>query len=439
MENLSQKITEMMTPQNADESLSGVDSTSRAIVQELKDKYYENKDLLDFSEFRDIGKYPSSGKYPFALDLSYLQYACGVLKNIVSSGTTLNKNVKVVIFKNQLKISGFNSEGFAEVLIPLSTNTCFDKNYFFVIELSHFQKLVASFEKRVINFCYVPEKYLLQVVSGQTQVDLPTEPEVSFTEYSKSIKEIKDLEKQVNPQILKTALSYMSLCSSTETSQNDNPFGIVECRDGALVGGNGSYLGLFKSDLFVNNPLKIRHESISTINKILPYFSSKTRLFLTENYYLFRDQNVFFGISIPSLKFPSLKNLLSEDPVDSYTVLRETLLKSLIKISVASLDRNNLVKLTVTPTGSSTTLLLELKEGVRASSKDVINISRSRPDTSIREYHISLEKMIDLLKFVKTSEVKVFELNGKSNALMVKCEDNEYTTTSIISVGHPVK
>lgn len=437
METLSEKITEIIKPKTEDNSgVSDTDCSPKEVIRELKECFYSGKDIRDFGDFKIQGKYPSSGEYSFSIESKYLKYACGILKHTAVGGKLGKTTVKVLMFKNQLKMSGCNHISFAEVFVPLSCNSAIEEPVFFVFDFNILQKITNSFEKSVLDFTYFANKLLIKVVSGNTCLELPTNPEIDFERYAVKIKDIKETPCLMNVPLLKTAFDYISLFLKKDDNQPHNS--LIECRDKTFLGGNTFNIGLFYSEVLDKNPMKLKYDALGICNKILPYFyPSSVKLFETENYYILRDQNVYVGFGKVPESFPSVKGLIGTKVDDSYVVSRESLIKALDKLSVVTINKDNLVKMKVTSASpgstQTTSLVLEVAVGDSGrSSKDILPILREAQKET-RVYFVNLEMLQKTLSFFKTKDVKFFEMKDK--AILIKDEDDLYTATTIISTS----
>lgn len=429
MENLAEKVVEMLKPKSETQVME-TETSPKEVIRELKESYYLNKDITDFFEFKIPGKYPSSGEFQFQVDSKYLKYASGILKH-TSGGSKLSGNlIKVTLFKNQLRLSGFNQVSFSEIFIPLSINSPVgEEPIFFIFDYPTLSRIVSSFEKVNLTFTYKAGKNLLCMQCDKTTLELATFPEIEFTNYSSKIKSVKSVECLFQTDLIQNAIEYLSLFVKKDQVQPG--FSQIEVRDSCFLGGSGTSLGVYKADNFKDNPLKLKYEDMQICNKVLPYlYSPKVKLFESETYFIIRDQNVYVGFEKITTSFPAITTLLQNKTEDSYTVSRQDILRSFNKLSVVTQDKNAFIMFRVEGNKGLATLTLSLKDVAGRISKDVLTITRN-VDCEIREYYLPLDLLGNIVSFFKFPNVQFFEKRDK--AVYIKEDGGNFQVTSILS------
>lgn len=438
-ETLSEKIADIVKPQiSSGEVVKDTDSSPKEVVKELKEILYGSKDISNFEEFLREGYFPVEGEHTFSVDSKYLRYACGVLKYINTGSKVAENLIKVTVFENQLKLSGFNQTSFGEVFVPLTKISSVGKNpeISLVFDYPTLAKIVASFEKEVLNFTFSPEKALLVMDSGNAHLELSTREGNDFIQFHNKIKEIKPVACTLNHEILQTALEYLSLFLRKDSQPN---LSLLECRDSTMLGGNYASIGIFHSSTLSNVPLKLKYEVVQVLNKVLPYFyPSKMKLFETDGFYILRDQNLYLGIEKTDVSFPSLKHLLSIKIEESYTIPRKEFLSSLYKISAVSGNKDVLIQFKLSGSPPTSLLTLSIQDPTGRKSRDVIPIVRQNINGTFDEhfFYVPLDALIKTISFFKSPEVFVQEIPGK--AILIKDTQDIFTTNTILSSSKDV-
>ena len=433
---LSSEILNLVRPQAPaqDVEVQDTDSSPKEVIRELKEVLYGNKDVSDFTEFLRESSVPGEGEYTFSVDTKYLKYACGILKHVYQGSKVSPNLIKVIVFENQLKVSGFNTISFAEVFIPLTRISSVGKGpeIAFVFDYPTLAKITASFEKTVLDFTYKAEKAVLEVNSGSTHLELSTREEQDFIKFHNKIKDIKPVDCNLDLEILQIALNYLSLFVRKDSQAN---LSLFECRDSSIVGGNYSSIGILNSETLNKVPLRLGHDVVPTLSKVLPYFyGPKIRLFETEGYYILRDQNLYLGVEKTETSFPALKSLLSNKVEESYSLPRQSLLSSLHKLSVVTGEKDILIRFQVSGRPPESVLTLSIKDVTGRKSKDVLPILRQNT-TGIfadHEFFIYLEVLVKAVSFFKTPEVWIQEI--KEKAISIRDVQTLFTTQTILSL-----
>jgi len=440
METLSEKISEMMKP-SSETTLQDTDASSKDVLRDLKEMFYASKDIADFYDFRNDGDPIEEGEITFTVDCKYLKYACGVLKHVYT-GSKLNPGlIKIAVFQTQLKFSGFTSSAFGSVFIPLTKQTEFPENTLpgisFIFDYNTLAKITNSFEKHTLTFVYTAEKKLLTMDCGNTHLELVTKDNNEFVQFLNKIKEITPVDCTINMEILQESLNYLSLFIKKDNIQEN--ITILECRDSAIVGGNYAGIGMIQSDSLNKVPLKLKHDVVPTVLKILPYFyPTNIKLFETEGYYLLRDQNLYLGIEKTNISFPPLKHLLTSKIEDSYIIPRAVMLSALQKLSVVTEEKDALISFKISGKNPQSFLTLSLKDNNGRKSKDIISISR-RDTTEIydtHEYFVNIDSLFKTFSFFKSPEIQIQEIKDK--AILVKDATTQYSCITILSIAKEV-
>lgn len=432
METLAEKVADIVKPVESSNTVQDTEASPKGVIKELKECFYSTKDTSDFDEFMTVGKYPASGIFTFQVESRFLQYACGILKHTATGNKVVGNLVKITLFKNQIKLSGFNSISFSDIFIPLSclTPSIQEEPIFFIFDYNILAKIVSSFKDENLSFSYKAGKNLLCMECGSTSLELATFPEVEFTNYLAKVKNIKKVNCNTPLDTLQNALDFLSIFAKKDTVQQN--LSIIESRDTCFFGGTSTALGVYQTEYLRDNPLKLKYEIINICNKVIPYlYAPKTIFYETDSYFILRDQNVYIGFEKTDATFPNVKGLLASEPTDSYIVPRANLLQGINKVSVAA-DKS-MLQLTVAGKGKDATLTIAIKDVAGRISKDVLRIERTK-DCEDREYHLPTEVFTKVLAFHKSATVTISECRDK--AVYIKDVETAFSTTAIIA---PIK
>lgn len=244
---LSETITNIIRPQEEGE----LNSSSKNVVNDLKNVFYASKDISDFTEFmrgQSNQLCPEVDKegFTFSISSEYLKYACSVLKPNFTGFKILANIAKVVLSDTQLKIMCSNSSVFGEVFLPLSkiSSVPKDSEVALVLDFTTLSKLADSFGKSILNFTHRPEKLSLFVDVGDTHLEIDTQPLQSFSGYPNSIQNIRKVDYMLDLDKLQSALNYLFLFAQKDLAPQHS---IFDNKQDGFVGGGARVIGMFNT------------------------------------------------------------------------------------------------------------------------------------------------------------------------------------------------
>ena len=392
------------------------------------------EDVRDFSRFNLCGRNLAEGEFGFTVDGSHLKLACQAAR-IVSGAASL---IKLVVFKDRVKVAGFNQISFEEMFIPLATALDLQpgEEYGFVFDGAVMLK-VAQYSEGVIEFTYVPDKKMLVVKSGESRLELPTQKTQDFTDYHGKMQDPKYLGK-IKQALFKTGVKYIQKFVKKDSMQYN--LSLAECRDGMLVGGTIFSVGIFQAPVFKDLSFRLKQEVLGELDKILPYFRDDTvSVFETDSYFIFRDSSLFFGVEKYSFTFPSIKPFLGVgSSEEALTFKRKPFVLALQRLSILSQDQETFVNLRIAGVGENASLSVVVKDTSGKILKDVVQVTRKvkgedTGDWSDKEWRVNLHNLLRVVSGFDQELVRLFEIKGKALAIVDPTE--EYTAISVVALN----
>lgn len=434
---LSQFAAGLVTPE-PEITLPETDSTPKEVLRELKESYYGTKNITDFADFLNAGT-PSVTKEPLCFEtrVGFLRYATSVLK-YVSSGSKLAPSVvKLTVFENELKLTGYTAVACLDVMIPLVKASSLGSlpETSFLMDFNVLSRITANFDNETLKFQHNPKTQLLSLDAKDTHLETSTREDSEWVSYHARFKSIQAIPCRLNGDILTASLRYLSLFARKDIGQES--LAVFECRDGSIVGGHSAAVGVFKSDSLRDTPIRLKHEIVPTLQKVLPFFCfEKMALFETETFYIIRDQNLYLAVEKTPLTFPALKSLLSSPRADTFRLPRQVLLGSLQKLSVVLPSRDVLLKISLVGSLSKSLLVVSVRDQAGKESRDILPIERSSPGVcEDHSYYVDYDTFQRVVSFGKTTDVTIHEL--KTGILLVDTYP-EWETSTVLTVSKQI-
>jgi hypothetical protein len=260
----------------------------------------------------------------------------------------------------------------------------------------------------------------------------------TFTDYHVKIG-TKRLIGKVNPVILRQGVAYLQPFAKKDDVQAN--FSLLEFRDGSVVGGSAAALAQFSSPLFHNLQLKIKHEIIAILKKILARFNpEKTFLLETDSYYILRDDNIFFGFERYAHSFPPLEKFWLM-PSEAYVLVpRSQLLTGLLTISLFRTEPDAFVQLRVEGVGNDTRLYMTTRNLADVPSTTTLECSRqaypSYTTTAtfpVWDLYLNVHAFINIVTCFDSAHVQ-FEILG-DKAVLVSDAGDEFEAKTLLAAS----
>lgn len=394
-------------------------------------------DVFNFDDFNTSVWVPDSGEYIFSVEQKYLKEA---MRLINVSAHTNSHYIEVQVFRNKMKLAIFNQTIFSEIFIPLVEDCLIEntgsKNIYFFIERDVLNKIASRFKDSEIEFVFRSETGVISVNSGNTSLELGV-PVKGYTKvnYHAKLKELKHINK-VNTNLLKDAVKYVSYF----VKKNDMKkyLSQADLKAPMLYGGSFDAVGIYASKEFNKFNCNMKYESLGFLTKILSYFNPEnTHLFESDNYYVLRDENLYFGFEKSNYTFPSIKKFIEVNFVkDKLLISRKKLLDSLHKLSIVLSRDKALIKLKVGLVGNVNYLKLIIKDAGGKTSTDSFEIIRETEDEKIKdfglEFIISFNTFVEVLSHFNSELVTLEYIKNK--VLVVKDRGDNYEVFSNFSL-----
>lgn len=399
------------------------------VSEELSPNSTVNLNYLDFTDFNAKSERIISGEYIFEVEQKFLKEATKIIGFSSPSSSGL---VTITMFKDKIKLASFNTSVFLEEFIPLvNPNANIDKiSFHFDRELLN--KVALKFVDSKIKFKYMAEKGILVVCSGNTRLELAVSVDLNLiVDYHLKLNNPTYLGK-VNTERLKDAVKYLSYFVQKEGAKKN--LLQADCMNKVLYGGSYTSVGIYKSRKFEHMNFKVKHEQLGSLVKILSNFNPKnTHFFETENYYLLRDENMYFGFDKSKYTFPSiekfLKIKLSEDII---VIDRAKLIESLSKLSIVLSKSGSLVRFKIFKEADGTSLFkLFVRDASGKISTDILKIVREKGENEL-EFIIDLDSFMKVISHFTSEKVCLQYVLNK--ALVIKDSAKDYEVISNFSL-----
>jgi hypothetical protein len=339
-----------------------------------------------------------------------------ILKVFSNSQSNSHSCLKFNLFKNKLKLSLFCQFSFIEIILPLlgefnSEGVDQKENIFFTLDFNIMFKISQEFVDSNLKVRFDSEKNLIQVFSNQTKLELEANKERAI-EYHTKIQGIKYI-KKVDLNIIQESIKYISHFVCKNNLQKF--LSLAEFRDSYLCGGSYSNIGVYQSDKFENLHFKVSYENLSLLSRLPNYFNlENTHLFETEDYFIFRDENLYLGIEKVNFSFPSIEKFLNFKSNETIILSRENLLSSIRKLAIVLEDG---VKINF-KISRGNNLKLWVKDLSGKVSTDNMEIQRKDEKFEDIEFSIELEPFRKVLNHFKNPNVYLELIDTKALILI---------------------
>ena len=433
----------MVEEDTFDDLVEGV-SSNEEIKKEIEESSFGSMDIQDFTVFNQIDEESVSGEYSFYIEHHELEDAIGTTSQTVSCSNTRKGYVKLMVFQNRIKFSTFDQSTFSEIVIPLVGECSAIKDpkgsVSFVLDHLVLSNAISNCDEPIMNFTYTPEKSSLFVRKDQGSEGLTwtTYPLSEFTNYHAKIGTSFGDKLKINPKVLQDGLRYADLFIKKDNAQT--ALSLIEVRDSAVHSGDQNAIGVYKSVGLAGLSMRIKYEIKDIVESMLGRFKQdNSYLFVTENHYIVRDENRFFGFEKCHETFPLVDNVFNKRSDTSVFIPRGPLLKTLNWIS-QPMDRDLRVEVRVTGAGADTMIFLKTKDPSGKPSNGKLKAERksNREDVSLpyEDWGMevsfkSLKDLVDHFQTSKTANVHWEILGGK--VLLVRESDPDYDAKSLLS------
>ena len=388
---------------------------------------------MDFTAFDVHDITPTEGEYQFAVEQKLLKEATASTGLLAVAGARADYGTtKITIYAHQLRLQTFNQAAFCEVFIPLTeqgSNPRLEPGHevSFVFGHKGLALAASTFPGAILNFRFSADTKILHIEQGETIARELTSARETFTDYHVRIGDKRRIGK-VNPVILRQGVDYLEPFAKKDDVEAN--FSLIEFRNGSVVGGSPAAVGQFSSPLFHNLELKIKHEIIATLKKVLGRFNpEKTYLFETENYYILRDDHLFFGFERFLHKFPPLDKFWELSSEAFVRVPRSQLLTGLLTISLFRTEPDAFVRLHVEGAGLDTRLHLTTRNPADVASTTTLECSRqAHPSYAATatfpawDLYLNVHAFIDIVTYFHSAHVQ-FEILGEKAVLVTDAGD----------------
>jgi hypothetical protein len=395
----------------------------------------------DFTAFDVHGITPTEGEYQFAVEQELLKEATAFTGLVASANYG---NTKITIYAHQVRLQTFNQAAFCEVFIPLTeqgSNPRLEPGHevSFVFEHAGLASAANTFPGAILNFRFSADTKILHIEQGETIARESTAARETFTDYHVKIG-AKRLIGKVNPVILRLGVAYLQPFAKKDDVQAN--FSLIEFRGGSVVGGSAAALGQFSSTLFHSLQLKIKHEVIAILIKVLARFKpEQTFLWETETYYILRDENFYFGFERSTHSFPALERFWLM-PSEAYVLVpRSQLLSGLLTISLFRTEPDHdFVQLHIEGAGSDTRLYMTTRNLAGVPSTTTLECSRQAypryTDTAtfpVWDLYVNVHAFIKIVMRFDSAHVQ-FEILG-DKAVLVSDAGDEFEAKTLLAAS----
>lgn len=418
---------------NVSEQINEVNKYIEDVEDEVKEATFLTIDLLNFEDFNREVEIPYSGNYTFEVEQQFLEEAIKIVG--VSSQSNVNSGlIEITLFEDKVKLAAFNQISFAEMFIPKVNSSSEEGCIKFYFEKEFLDKIASRLYGSNIIFQLEAEKKLLTVISGETKLkfDIPSEPRI--VNYHLKLKNIVNID-SFDVNLLKDSIKYISyFVRKNDIRKNLSQ---ADCNSRMLYGGSSLSVGIYKSHHFNKLKFDIKYECLNLLFRVLPYFNKhNVGFFESENYYIIRDEKLFFGFEKTRYDFPSITKFLEADIVDDIITLdRKRLIEGINKLSIVLSGKDSLIKFKLTEDNTFHMFVLDKKHKV---STDSFQVERKSVKNSEVKLNTGLEFIIDLDSFMKTvSHFNTKEITLQyvlNKALVVRDTSSDYEVISNFSL-----
>lgn len=424
--------------------MGNVDSGDSAEGVEVRNALRDSvaaTDLSDFTDFDARDDITGEGEFEFSVEQRFLKEATRSTKLTVGGSKDAYTTAQCTVFKDRMRIRTFNLSAFTEVIVPLSgeaVNVEDGGEVTFIFDNVVLTRLADTIVGGVITFVLDAGKSLLEVHSGKTKLVLSTKERAAFVEYHSRLGRGVHVS-AVNPQALKAALEFSTLFVKKDKVQLN--YSLAEVRGGSVVGGSAASFGVYRSEGLEGFSLKVPFETLGILPKVLPRFNAdNTHLFEFGDWYVLRDEALYFGWKKTSFAFPPVDRFFANPPDDFVLIPRSVFLNSLDRLSLVSANKELMVKLGVSGSGAEASLYLSTKDDAGRVSGDAMQVFRGAVDEGKGsafepwEFSIHLGQLCRSLNHFSTANVRVEVIRGAAGgAICLQDMGESYAASTVLA------
>ena len=268
------------------------------------------------------------------------------------------------------------------------------------------------------------------------------EPLTSFTDYHAKFPPKPGFLGQVNAVVLRQAVQYVALFAK---KHDDIPtLNCVSLREGVFYGGFGMQLGAIEAPDLRVGEVTVKFESIKTLARMLARFEpDHTTLWITDTYYIIKDDAAFFGFERYPFSFKDVAELFQGRSDNHVMVDRKELLNSLTLLAAVEKKADRLVEVTVPDKGGSTQLHLKVVDHLGRTCSDWVRAARRYNAGQIStfppwQFSVPLEVFLRVLNFfdLLNAWFEVIELKH-GGALYIYDELGQLTARTLLDFMTP--
>jgi hypothetical protein len=367
----------------------------RKVELAIKESKFGTVDVQDFKDFSTTGAPVQEGEYLFRVESAHLKLATSVLDGIVARSS--QAATTVTLFSDRAKFAAFIYPTFAEILLKTTapiTNVPAGHEVAFALDQQVLGEVAWRFSTdAIIALKYIAERRILEI-RGDVNLNINTWEPAQFPDHHRDLKEVPVSLGKIRPEGVAEAIRFLS--SYAHRNDLQPQFALVDIYPtsnpkrprtdghamGRAVGGDLTAIAAYESPDLAALEFRIIYSAIPVVLNVLSRLHpDHTQLFKVGNYILFRDQNLYFGLTWTDLRFPvSVDAFLAPKSSEYVVVNRHKLLRALSKVAVVNLNPNLPVRLTLSGHGGLATLRLETRNSAGKISYDLLEVSRRSTD-----------------------------------------------------------
>jgi hypothetical protein len=397
-----------------------------------------------------------AGEYRFRVRQYLLKEALETTELTTKPRHDYFSQVKVTIYRSRLKLQTYNGASFSEYLVPL-----FEPS--FSIPLNREQDLATSFifnhalllrlVQRMpedtpgtpdVEFIYIAEKKTLSFQTQEDPADLATVVQKDFQlscedraesgTYRSPIPLNPTFLGRISPVILRKAVNYAAVFARKDETRG--VFNLIELRDGVMYGGTSMQIGRMEAAALKGVNLKIKFESIATVEQMLARMNADdTSVLETERYTLLTDGPLVFGFERYSFTFPDVTDMYQHESDNHVLAPRGQLLRSLALLAAVDKSSDLLVELRMTGESSHVQLHLMTHESTGKECRDFVRIYRDENPGKTSQFppwafSVHIKVLLELVRHFESTNVHLEVYNKNALYVWDDAEDKEGQCTA---------
>jgi hypothetical protein len=409
--------------------------------------------IRDFSTLNDAATWPTQGEFAFTVNRLRCCAAITAVCEAAGLGKAAravdNSDVRICLSQFEIKLRKYTAPITFETAVSaerLVSGVADEEKVAFSLDLRQLRKLsrLPADPDETLTGVFDASRSRLIIRSELTslykaKLKLTTWRDENFGGvYAEQLNSITHV-RPFDPVVLRQALQFQELFAKKDDLLRF--FSQVEVRDGLVLAGSHTALGVVESEKLKGLNFNIRYDLLSTITALLAQFDgSFTNLFDAKNHHIIYDGRSFLAFEKHPYRFPDTPPPLLQKRRARVCLPRTTLIERLRELALVSprnRDDDFLVHIRVTGYGR-TMLSLGSCDPSRWSTGvaaiDCLRTPEDQPGSQLPPFtcSVNLQRLLAVVSFFRTANIEFEELPNRTASLRLRLGDGEYCAIALL-------